>query len=101
MSFAIELTTALDPKHIKGSVANLGILGVQMGVIVIGDDNISVAQKDARKYTKMSPHKVMQHPVARVTGTVSEAPQQTRILIMTKSEVREWAAIVRDGTAHT
>jgi hypothetical protein len=43
--FEVELRTALDAKHVKGSVSNLSNLGAQLGVIVIGKGNIEALQK--------------------------------------------------------
>jgi hypothetical protein len=45
VGFEIELHTGLNAKHVKGSVSNLSNLGAQLGVIVIGEGNLTALHK--------------------------------------------------------
>lgn len=90
VGFEIELHTALNAKHVKGSVSNLSNLGAQLGVIVIGNDNLSALQKQPAQQKK-SLKEVKQTLCDRVYRWVyAEAQPRSRIIVMFEDEVLVW-----------
>jgi hypothetical protein len=95
VGFEIELRTARDAKHIKGSVSNLNNLGAQLGVIVIGQDNlVAIQESPAGKGKK--PSVIRKALCDRVYRWVyAESQPNVRIIVMFEKEVREWAERLR------
>ena len=48
VGFEIEYKTATNPKHVKGSIANLDDLRASMGVLVLGKENLNALRKYAK-----------------------------------------------------
>jgi hypothetical protein len=91
VGFEIEYKTATNPKHVKGSIANLDDLGASMGVLVLGKENLNALRKYAQIYREKSDHELWEILLEKVRLWVNEAHPKTRIIIMTEDEVREWA----------
>jgi hypothetical protein len=91
VSFEVELHTGLNAKHVKGSVSNLNNLGAQLGVIVIGKDNLTTMGNRA-PYLGDSPEKLKPILRDRVYRWVyAEAQPKSRIVVMFEDEVRKWS----------
>src|SRR5690606_22602211 len=75
---------------IKGSVSNLNNLGAQLGVIVIGTDNIGPMRKQLQ-YKDKSTKELESRLRKKVSQWVhAEARPQGRIAVMLESEVEPW-----------
>ena len=96
VAFEIELHTGLNAKHVKGSVSNLSTLGAQLGVIVIGNANITtLIKRPANQSANFE--EVKKSLCDRVYRWVyAEAQPRGRIIVMFEDEVRSWA----DKVAH-
>jgi len=91
VGFEIEYKTATNPKHVKGSIANLDDLGASMGVLVLGKENLNALRKYAQIYQEKGDDELWEILLEKVRLWVNEAHPKTRIVIMTEDEVREWA----------
>jgi hypothetical protein len=92
VGFELEEKTGLDAKHVKGSASNLNNLGAAVGVVVIGNGNISELQKSGRRWTTSSTDILEKELIQRVYRWVyAEAQPRGRIVVMTEREVRKWA----------
>lgn len=102
VGFEIEWATALNAKHVKGSVSNLSNLGAQLGVIVIGHANLETlaAQFASSNETAISsgalkqkqPEEFKKSLCDRVYRWVyAEAQARGRIIVMFDKEVLNWA----------
>lgn len=84
----IELHTALNAKHVKGSVSNLSNLGAQLGIIVIGKDNLDQLRRthplDKDKQLKL----ILRDRVYR--WVYAEAQPKVRIAVMFWDQVEAW-----------
>jgi len=90
VGFEVEFKTAHNSKHIKGSVSNLNNLGAQLGVIVIGTDNIGPMRKQLQ-YKDKSTKELESRLRKKVSQWVhAEARPQGRIAVMLESEVEPW-----------
>ena len=89
--FEVERKTALDTKHVKGSVSNLENLGALMGVLVIGKDNLSNLAKQKAHAGKANKQleEILMDRVYRWVYTESQT--RNRIVVMWEREVTEWA----------
>jgi hypothetical protein len=90
VGFVIEHATALNAKHIKGSVSNLDNLGAAMGVIIVGDAGFARLRKSRPEATQADLERVALERIS--TRVYAEGRPKTRIVIMTEQEVRSWAA---------
>lgn len=88
VGFEIELHTGLNDKHVKGSVSNLSNLGAQLGVIVIGKDNIIQLAKTHPKETEKQLKQTLRDRVYR--WVYAEAQPKVRIVVMFEDEVLAW-----------
>ena len=91
VGFEIEYKTATNPKHVKGSIANLDDLGASRGVLVLGKENLNALRKYAQIYQEKGDDELWEILLEKVRLWVNEAHPKTRIVIMTEDEVREWA----------
>jgi hypothetical protein len=91
VGFEIESRTAINPKHVKGSIANLDDLGAAMGILVLGKENLDALRKYAQIHQKKEDEKLWDFLLEKVRLWVNEARPKTRIVIMTEDEIREWA----------
>lgn len=99
VGFEIELHTCLDAKHVKGSVSNLNNLGAQLGVIVIGDDNLAILAKKPT-YKQKAPKRMKKILRDRVCRWVyAEAQPKGRIIVMFEDEVADWFGSTAKATA--
>lgn len=91
VGFEVELRTALNAKHVKGSVSNLNNLGASLGVIVIGVENLSALQKQPAHASKSADvvEKVLRERIYR--WVYAEAQPKGRIIVMFEHEVSAWA----------
>jgi len=88
----IEAGTALNAKHIKGSVANLNNLGAQMGIIILGGHNVATMRSRAKKNESETEEKLWEMLISQVQQWVyAEAKPAGRIVIMTEDELVKWA----------
>jgi hypothetical protein len=91
VGFEIERHTALNAKHVKGSVSNLCNLAAQLGVIVIGTANL-VRLKAMPPYQNKSDEEIKQSLRDRVYQWVyAEAQPTGRIIVMFEDEATVWA----------
>jgi hypothetical protein len=91
VGFEIEVHTGLNAKHVKGSVSNLSNLGAQLGVIVIGNGNLTALKKQPA-HEKKSDKDIRQMLCDRVYRWVyAEAQPKGRIIVMFEDEVTAWA----------
>jgi len=88
VGFEIELHTGLNAKHVKGSVSNLSNLGAQLGVIVIGKDNLTQLAKTRPKETEPQLKQTLRDRVYR--WVYAEAQPEVRIVVMFEDEVLAW-----------
>jgi hypothetical protein len=91
VGFEIELHTGLNAKHVKGSVSNLSNLGAQLGVIVIGESNLTALKKQPAHANKIDAdiQKMLCDRVYR--WVYAEAQPKGRIVVMFENEVNTWA----------
>jgi len=91
VAFEVELRTGLNAKHVKGSVSNLTNLGAQLGVIVIGQDNIAALLKQPAhsKETEKQAQEILRDRVYR--WVYAEAQPRSRVIIMFENEVLDWS----------
>lgn len=90
VGFEIELHTGLNAKHVKGSVSNLSNLGAQLGVIALGEANLTALQKQLGNQKKL-PKEIKQTLRDRVYRWVyAEAQPKGRIIVMFEDEVIVW-----------
>jgi hypothetical protein len=91
VGFEVELRTALNAKHVKGSVSNLSNLGAPLGVIVIGSENIEILGKQSAHFKKSYEErkKILCDRVYR--WVYAESQPKGRIIVMFEDEVRDWA----------
>ena len=91
IGFEIEYTTALNAKHVKGSVSNLSNLSAQLSIIVIAQHNLDTLKSqpthrdDPREKIKM----ILRDRVYR--WVYAEAQARGRIIVMFEQEVTKWA----------
>jgi hypothetical protein len=91
VGFEIESRTAINPKHVKGSITNLDDLGAAMGILVLGKENLDALRKYAQIHQNKEDEKLWDFLLEKVRLWVNEAHPKTRIVIMTEDEIREWA----------
>jgi len=91
VGFEVEKRTALDAKHVKGSVSNLDNLGALMGVLVIGTGNLaSLAKK--QPHTSKTTKQLEKTLLDRIYRWVyAESQPRNRIVIMWEREIVDWA----------
>lgn len=91
VGFEIEKHTALNAKHVKGSVSNLNNLGAQLGVIVVGDANVDRLQNSPpyKDKDRGAAKKALCERLYR--WVYAEAQPTVRIIVMFEDEVRAWA----------
>lgn len=92
VGFEVELHTALNAKHVKGSVSNLSNLGAQLGVIVVGKGNFDDMRKKPN-FVGINDKELKPTLRDRVYRWVyAEAQPKGRIVVMFEDEVRDWAS---------
>jgi hypothetical protein len=92
VGFEIELHTASNAKHVKGSVTNLDNLGASMGIILLGRGNLDDLRKRSSSHKGKSETQLWKLLVQKVsTWVYAESQRRTRIVIMTEEELVEWA----------
>ncbi|MEM3840439.1 MAG: hypothetical protein QW090_04760 [Candidatus Bathyarchaeia archaeon] len=91
VAFEIEVKTAINPKHIKGSIANLDDVGASMGILVLGKENLDTLRKGAQIHQKKENEDLWKTLLEKVRLWTNEAHPKTRIVIITEDEIREWA----------
>jgi hypothetical protein len=88
VGFEVEFKTAHNAKHIKGSVSNLNNLGAQLGVIVLGTDNLEAMRKQDQ-YKEKKPTELETVLRKKVSQWVhAEARPQGRIAVMLEKRSR-------------
>ena len=91
IGFEVEWGTALNAKHVKGSVSNLSNLSAQLSIIVVAKHNLeSLGNQPAHR--KDSPGKLRMILTDRMYRWVyAEAQAKGRIIVMFEEEVKKWA----------
>lgn len=92
VGFEVELSTANNAKHIKGSVSNLNNLSAPVGVLVIGNasiDKLRIRNKSLGGETYEVAERKLIDRVYR--WVYAESQPTTRIVVMTEREVIDWA----------
>ena len=91
IGFEIEFATALNAKHVKGSVSNLSNLGAQLSIIVVAKHNLdALGSQPAHKNDP--PEKLKMILTDRMYRWVyAEAQAKGRIIVMFEEEVKKWA----------
>jgi len=98
VGFEIEHHTALNAKHVKGSVSNLNNLGAQLGIIVIGRPNLTALE--SREPWKGKDDKALKHELRNraFRWIYAEAQPRVRINVMFEDDVERWIDSLK---AHT
>jgi len=92
VGFELELHTATNAKHVKGSVTNLDNLGATMGIILLGRGNLDDMRKRASSNKQKTEPQLWKELVRNVsTWVFAESQRKTRIVIMTEEEFLQWA----------
>jgi hypothetical protein len=91
-AFEVELHTALNAKHVKGSVSNLSNLGAPLGVIVVGAENLIALQNQPanKDKTPAELEKTLRDRLYR--WIYAEAQPKGRLIVMFEREVIAWAS---------
>jgi hypothetical protein len=90
VGFEVELGTGLNAKHVKGSVTNLSNLNAQLGVIVIGSQNVQTL-KNQPAHQKEALENVKETLRDRIYGWVyAEAQPKCRIVVMFEDDLKAW-----------
>ena len=82
----VEYKTATNPKHVKGSIANLDDLGASMGVLVLGKENLNALRKYAQIYQEKGDDELWEILLEKVRLWVNEAHPKTRIVIIRRTK---------------
>jgi hypothetical protein len=90
VGFEIERHTALNAKHVKGSVSNLNNLAAQLGVIVVGSGNLLTlnAQPAHRQESADEGKQLLRDRVYR--WVYAEAQPEGRVIVMFEDEIVNW-----------
>lgn len=98
VGFEIEHKTAHNAKHVKGSVSNLNNLGAQLGVIVLGKDNLAYFKKQEQHRAKTDSELELLLRRRATHWVHAEARPQGRIAVMLESEVEPWVERLKATT---
>lgn len=91
-AFEIERQTALQAKHVKGSVSNLSNLGALLGVVVIGAVSLPLLRKQTKGNATKNDMELEQILKDRMYRWIyAEAQPRTRVIVMFEREVFGWA----------
>jgi hypothetical protein len=101
VGFEVEYKTCANAKHIKGSVSNLNNLGANLGVIIIGSDNVTPLKRQVQHADKTTEdlEVVLKRRVSHWVH--SEARPLGRIAVMLESEVAPWLDRLVQGRARS
>ncbi len=88
VAFEVEVHTGLNAKHVKGSVSNLNNLGAQLGVIVIGKENLLELQKRHIGKNEKEVDKILRDRIYR--WIYAEAQPHGRIIVMFEEDAVNW-----------
>jgi hypothetical protein len=92
VGFEIESSSALNAKHVKGSVSNLNNLGPSMGVIILGKANLDALRKKTGIHRNKSDKELWDWLIEKVKLWIyAEAKPNIRIVVMREDELVEWA----------
>lgn len=91
--FEVEKRTALNAKHIKGSVSNLNNLGAQLGAIVVGGANLEALRRSAKVHSLRTLEELEAILLDRVyRWAYAESNPTTRIVVLSERQVVAWAS---------
>jgi hypothetical protein len=101
VGFEVEKKTALNAKHVKGSISNLDNLGAQMGVLVIGSENLESLRRQTA-HAKDDTKQLEKILMARVYKSIyEESKPRNRIVVMWQKDVEAWAKNLKIDVAQS